>query len=214
MANITENAREYVHKLRKDFKPDQRIDLTETLYYGSAVKVVNGKMNGTFSLSDLITKFRITANAFDINGRIGYKTQSIQSQKPFYISFDLPASLSIKDSIDIPVTVFNNLDQELSVTFEILNADPDLEAAMTEELSSVGPKSNFVKNIRITPKAIKDLTYLQIRATAVNDNMNLTDSLLQMTAVTPSGFPREQSNGGFIGTYSNQTASVPKSVEF
>jgi len=108
----------------------------------------------------LITKFRITANAFDKKGRIGYDTHHIQTQKPFYLSFDLPASLSIRDAIDIPVTVFNNLDEQLQVRFEMMNPDPELAVVLTEaqenDFVSVEAKSNYVQSFRITPQVIKN----------------------------------------------------------
>lgn len=46
--------------------------MTETVLYNSANFTKNGKLKGNFYLSDLITKFRITVNSFDTNGRIGY----------------------------------------------------------------------------------------------------------------------------------------------
>lgn len=72
MQGITENTRQYAHTLRKGYDPSQRIDFTETIYYQTASKTVNGKVKATFYLSDLITQFRITANAFDGKGAIGF----------------------------------------------------------------------------------------------------------------------------------------------
>jgi len=96
------------------------------------------------------------------------------------------------------------------MTLQIQNADVNLEVIMAEDQGSVKAKSSFVTLFRITPKVIKDKVFLQILATANNANTNLTDSLLQLTEITPSGFPRTESNGGFIGTYHNETYAIPK----
>jgi hypothetical protein len=49
-----------------------RVDMTETVFYSSAKHTKNGKLTGSFYLSDLITKFRIITDSFDTKGRIGY----------------------------------------------------------------------------------------------------------------------------------------------
>jgi len=50
-----------------------RVDKTETQFYTALTKIEKGnKFEGSFYLSDLVTKFRITANALDTKGRIGY----------------------------------------------------------------------------------------------------------------------------------------------
>jgi len=52
--------------------------MTETVYFATALPVDNdGKVRGSFNLSDLITQFRISAHAFDWNGTIG------ETQKAF-----------------------------------------------------------------------------------------------------------------------------------
>lgn len=73
MTNIATNTKLWAHPLRKGFSPSERIDLTETVLFSSASVVTNGQGQGTFYLSDLITKFRVTVNAIDVNGVVGYQ---------------------------------------------------------------------------------------------------------------------------------------------
>lgn len=73
MVDIIPNTRQWVHPLRKGFTPTERVDLTETVLFTSSNKVKSGTFKGQFRLSDLITKFRITVNAIDAKGSIGYK---------------------------------------------------------------------------------------------------------------------------------------------
>ena len=72
MVNIS-NARLWIHQLRKNYNASNRIDLTETVYFGSSLILTNGgTYTDKFFLSDLITKFRIIANSFDVFGTLGY----------------------------------------------------------------------------------------------------------------------------------------------
>ena len=73
MVGIADNTRLWAHPLRKDFKPTERVDLTETVLFSSSSRVSSGSLKGQFRLSDLITKFRITVNASDVQGAIGSK---------------------------------------------------------------------------------------------------------------------------------------------
>jgi hypothetical protein len=73
MVGISENARQWAHPLRKGFTPSERVDLTETVLFSSSNRVSSGSLKGQFRLSDLITKFRITVNAIDEKGAIGYR---------------------------------------------------------------------------------------------------------------------------------------------
>jgi len=73
MVRIAQNTRHWAHPLRKGFSPAQRIDLTETVLFSSSNRVNSGIFKGSLRLSDLITKFRITVNAIDSTGVLGYK---------------------------------------------------------------------------------------------------------------------------------------------
>ena len=79
MINIPSNTKNWAHPLRKNYNASERIDLTETVLFSSSNRIKNGMLKGSFRLSDLITKFRLTANAIDVNGMIGYKKASLQS---------------------------------------------------------------------------------------------------------------------------------------
>jgi len=48
------------------------------------------KFKGQFFLSDLVSRFRVTANAITTKGAIGYKKGAVQTSLPFSLSFELP----------------------------------------------------------------------------------------------------------------------------
>lgn len=64
--------------LRDNYTPGNLVDMTETLFYSSAIPLKLSKnsmtYSGSFYLSDLITKFRLTANAFSSQGAFGFST--------------------------------------------------------------------------------------------------------------------------------------------
>ena len=75
MTNIEQNTRYYAHAKRADWTAEERVDFTETVFYATAQKAENGQVSGKFELSDLITEFRITANAFTKKGVFGYNKE-------------------------------------------------------------------------------------------------------------------------------------------
>ena len=49
--------------------------MTETVYFSSGGNIKDGFNAVQFYLSDLISQFRITANAYNLDGNIGYKSK-------------------------------------------------------------------------------------------------------------------------------------------
>jgi len=117
MVGIPINTRYWAHPLRKGFTPAERVDLTETVLFSSSNRVKNGVLKGQFRLSDLITKFRITVNAIDTNGVIGYKRTNFQSNKPLYVAFDVPSTMTVSDKIKVNVRIGNLNGYSLNVKF-------------------------------------------------------------------------------------------------
>ena len=136
MTSLT-NARLWVHQRRKNFSSSNRIDLTETVYFGSSLVLTKGTYSGKFDLSDLITKFRIIANSFDVSGTIGYAQASFQTKKPIYIQFDIPSSFTVGDNIQITGTVVNTLGYKVQIAFTNI-LDPALTYTKPASISNLG----------------------------------------------------------------------------
>jgi uncharacterized protein YfaS (alpha-2-macroglobulin family) len=103
--------------LRKSFTPTERIDFTETVLFSSGNKVKNGVLKGNFRLSDLITKFRITVNAIDVRGTIGYNKINFQSNKQLYVNFDVPSTMTVSDKIRVNLKIGNLYPSTMNVRF-------------------------------------------------------------------------------------------------
>ena len=50
--------------------------MTESVFYSTAKRTQDGKISGSFVLSDIITRFRLTANVFNKDGKIGFNYKS------------------------------------------------------------------------------------------------------------------------------------------
>ena len=107
MTGIETNTRWFSHERREDWSADERVDMTETVFFSGAKEVKSGKISGSFFLSDLITEFRISVSGFDQEGTLGYNWMNFQAAKPFYINFELPSNFLVGDVLEIPVSINN-----------------------------------------------------------------------------------------------------------
>ena len=78
--------REFAHQVRPNRKSSDRVDFAETLYWNSGVKTDSktGVATVSFALSDSVTSFRASADAFTDDGAIGATNITINSFQPFY----------------------------------------------------------------------------------------------------------------------------------
>eukprot|EP00347_Sterkiella_histriomuscorum_P007254 403349667 len=214
--DFQENARLYQHAKRFSFFSDQasRFDTTETVFYSAASMTDRqGKYLVSFYLSDLITTYRITANAFDTQGRIGYSKSILISRSDFYVSFQLPQQMTLGDSLLIPVYIYNNFDQNVNATLEVFTIDDNLTANFLlndQELQVsqvlVPAKNSSVILVRVTALSLNDNSNIQIRATARDPvtNSRVVDSIFRDTTIVSPGVYQYDSQSGLIGP--NQSA--------
>ena len=66
----------WAHDLAPRYNRSASSDQSETLYFASAAKLVNGVFNVSFKMSDLNSKFRIIANAYAQSG-VAFSTARI-----------------------------------------------------------------------------------------------------------------------------------------
>ncbi|CDW88298.1 a-macroglobulin complement component [Stylonychia lemnae] len=209
--DFEQNTRLYRHAKKFQFFEDvsTRFDTTETVFYQAAVLTDNqGKYSGSFYISDLITQFRISANAFDTRGVFGYKYLVINSRSNFYIEFQLPSQMSVGDELIIPVTIYNYYNETLTVN---LYASTDESESLgvvflDNNNSEIRVNVTTVQNqavfyIRVRAQNFSENTYVQIRAVSL-DPLNLetiSDSIFRETSVVSPGVQQTQSQGGLVG---------------
>jgi len=208
MGKVEANTREYAHEA-----PDAiRDDTTETVFYATAMKTKNGRASGSFQLSGLITKFRITANAFNKEGVIGYKEASFQSRKDFYIEFEVPSSMVLTDKLTIPVFIFNNMEHDVEVLLEFENSDKlGLSQNQISEIQ-VASRSTGSADIVVEAAGVGEGEFLFVRAMGVYQDMAFGDEKRQFLNLLAPGFPRSETKGGFIGSQIRQQV-IPSEME-
>jgi len=215
MVGISDNTRQWAHPLRKGFTPTERVDLTETVLFSSSNRVSSGSLKGQFRLSDLITKFRITVNAIDVKGAIGYKKMNFQSNKPLYVNFDVPTTMTLGDKIKVDMRIGNLNSFSLNVRITSAPAtDGGISYTIPAGTFTVRPRTSVSRSITISALQVtKGQTFIKIGVSARSNGMNFEDALTLPIRVLPKGFPRQQNSGGMLGSrsFSNDT---PSSVTF
>jgi uncharacterized protein YfaS (alpha-2-macroglobulin family) len=203
MVGIPDNTKYWAHPLRKNFSPAERIDLTETVLFTSAKRIKSGTFKGSFRLSDLITKFRITANAIDSTGVIGYRRELFQVNKALYINFDVPGTMTVSDKINIDLHVgnLNAFPLSVKITTDSGLATSPIGFTVPAGTFTVKAKSSLTKTITLAALNITSLpTFVKIGITSVYNGVTYADSLSVQVKVLPKGFPRQVSQGGSIGS--------------
>lgn len=226
MVNIPSNTKHWAHPLRKGFTPSERVDLTETVLFSSSNRVKNGQLKGSFRLSDLITKFRITVNAIDTKGKIGYSKYNFQCNKPLYINFDVPQTMTVSDKIKVDLRIgnLNAFSLNVRVKTEGSVSSGPIAYTLPTGTFTVRAKSSISKSITLTAQNVTTdkPTFVTIAISAVSNGITYEDSLTMQVKILPRGFPRQVAQGGSIGsqifektnpTSTNFTVSIPSTIE-
>lgn len=74
-------------------------------------------------LADSITDWRVSAAAVTGTGMLGGGESTVRVFQPFFVDFDLPITMTRGDEISLPVTVFNYLEEDQTVTLSLQDAD-------------------------------------------------------------------------------------------
>ena len=122
--------REYAHQARKDRKPGERVDFTETIYWNASVKTDprTGRAEFSFALPDTLGGFQVRADAFGNNGALGEVTAELQCVRPFYGEIKLPLFLTVGDTAWLPITLVNASEKPLeNANLSLSSSDDTLE---------------------------------------------------------------------------------------
>ena len=81
--------------------------------FSKFTKAKSGYVSGSFDLSDLITKFSLSVDAVSGDGLYGFAKKEFSTKKDFYMVADMPFTMAALDKLDVPVTIFNNMDHQV-----------------------------------------------------------------------------------------------------
>jgi hypothetical protein len=204
------DVRIYAHDLWPDHQPGKRQDFTETLYWAAGVTTSpdTGVATVSFKLSDAVTSFRVSADAFDKSGRLGEGSAMVRSVEPFYIEPKLPLEVSAGDMIQLPIAVVNGTGAALPVRIEI-SADPSLQAGKIEPFTlQAGGRDRRLARIEVGLHP--GLALIHVKALAGP----YSDEVTRELTIQPRGFPIEISRGGMLDPNAHvvHTIEIPESV--
>lgn len=201
--------REFVHKLRENRQPGDRLDFTETLYWNAGLKTdKDGLAKFSFWMNDSVTGFRVLADGFTESGALGSGDALINSRQPFYVEPKLPLEATAGDLILLPVSLVNSTKDGLKVV---------LEAKGGEVLSL---PENFVGNLDLKQDE-RGRLLLPVRVGKANGKITLTldgkagafsDKVTREIMVKPLGFPMSFTSGGMLDKPQSIAFEIPADV--
>lgn len=186
----------YAHEVRPDRASDDRSDFTETVYWAAGIKTdaVTGTASVRFNLSDSVTSFDVTADAFDSTGRLGEGLATITSTTPFYIEPKLPLEVSSGDVIHLPVAVVNSTTQPVEQMKFTISGGPNVTVAPTGEFN-VAAGQRLRRTVDVKIGDLPGISDFAIWA----HNDSYSDKVTRTLVVKPLGFPTEIAKGGTLG---------------
>ncbi|HEY9681732.1 MAG TPA: MG2 domain-containing protein [Oculatellaceae cyanobacterium] len=206
--------REFAHSVRRDRKPHDRMDFTNTLYWNAAVitNPISGEANIRFGMDDSITTFKVTADAFTGNGALGEGTKILKSADAFYAEAKLPLEVTAGDKVALPVTLVNTTgnvldNSKLSVS---LSGDFKVER-LPDSVATLKPneRKRVIENIDVGNNNNGERDFvLDVKSG------NFTDRVTRKLLVKPSGFPAVSGIGGMLepGKSVTRTLTIPADV--
>jgi hypothetical protein len=191
--------REYAHQVRKNRKPNDRLDFTETLYWSPGVKTdpKTGEATVAFVMNDAVTSFRVLADAFSAGGVLGQGTTIVESVEPFYTEPKLPLEVTSGDVIQLPLGIVNSTPNELSAA-TIRATAKGLQIGSLSPFNLPG-RARERRIVTVDTTGFSGQTDFVLEATAGPFSDRVTRKLL----VQPLGFPVEIAHGGML--YANDT---------
>jgi alpha-2-macroglobulin len=159
----------------------------DTAYWAPTLKTdAAGKASISFRVPDSLTRWRITARAFDAAGAVGQKTAHLLSDKPYYVKWTSPDWLRSGDAPIASVAVFNNTREEQALELVAQGAGLNLTRKFNAR-----PGANFVPISFGEIKAEADRqTPLTLRLSAAG---KVEDSLTAPLATRAATFTRATS---------------------
>lgn len=122
MNNIPSILKQWAHNTSANYNRSAAADSSETLFFGSAVRVVNSNADFSFKMSDLQTTYKITANYYGPNG-ISVAQKRIQTGGTFGMNYTLPSVMSIGDVYNVTANIINFSPTNLIATPVVVNND-------------------------------------------------------------------------------------------
>jgi hypothetical protein len=169
----------------------------------------NGHAEKALRVADSITTWKIAAQANSAAGHIGSGEGELVVFQPFFVDLDLPLSLTRGDEVQVPVIVYNYLEQPQTVALTMMPAEGITLIGGAEQSVSLaaGEVKRAVYTLRA--EAVGEVS-IEILAVAGEES----DAVRRSLRVTPDGEPEIQTSGGRLGAApASVDMNLPEGVE-
>lgn len=154
------------------------------LWHPELITDDNGIAKIEIPLADSITSWNVAAAAVTVDGTVGGHHASIRVFQPFFVDVNLPAGLTRKDEIAIPIVVSNYSDKDQIVHLQV--EEDDWFEFVGQSQLSVNVKKNSVRRAAVMIRAIK-VGQHSIIINAKSEGVS--DAIKRSLRVTPEGTP-------------------------
>ena len=185
--------------------PRLRQFFPETLYWQPELATdADGRATIQVPVADSITTWRVSVLASDADGNLGSGEASLRVFQEFFVEPDLPRFLTVGDEIDVPVSIYNYLDQPQTVNLSVT-------AAPWFELREPG-----TQEVSLAPNEVR-AAYIPIRVLAFGQqDFQVTargpfasDAVLRTVEVLPDGAPRTEVASGRLAPNQRIPINIP-----
>lgn len=181
----------------------------ESLAFIPEVVTENGKADLSLDISDNITTWNIQVIGNTKDGKLGSNSKTFKVFKEFFVDFSLPANSVIGDYVEIPVTVYNYTEGDLSVELNVKDND----------WSKIG---NFEKTISVPAKST-NMVYVPLEILKNGNNklrveskaLGVTDIVEKSINVNYNGLQKEvvESTGTIEKDFTQDLLFNEKAIE-
>ena len=175
-------------------KPRLRQFFPETLIWLPEVETdAEGRAQINLDIADSITTWRVSVIASDKDGHLGSAQLPMRVFQDFFVEPNLPLYLTEGDEIDVPVSIFNYLDEEQTISLEIASAEW-FTVRETADLT-INVAANEVASLYIPIRVIES-GQGDFQLTATGSAMS--DAVLRQVTVAVNGQRQEQVINGTL----------------
>jgi alpha-2-macroglobulin-like protein len=171
----------------------QRNDFRQTIYWNPVVQTdETGKARISFYNSDAITSYRTIVEGISCNGLPGRCEKTHAIERPLSIDVKIPAILSVGDTLEMPVLVSNQTDQEIFANISFHLPEELKLVAIPNDKMLIAPNSGQSQFIRLVP--VKETTTTNLSIGVKADG--LEDGFKQELTIISPLFPKSLSFSG------------------
>ena len=174
----------------------KRTDFRSTIFWNGEINIdESGKATLSFYNSDAVTSFNVTAEGMTKDGLIGQSTFKYYTQMPFSLSAKIPVEVVAGDVIEIPVSLSNNTEFNISGKLDI-NVPWMLEAIdAKDQVVTMGAHSSKTINLKYKVTAVAkegqdDIFKINFTSAAFEDEIE------EAMVIVPKGFPVRTAHSG------------------